>query len=487
MRPGPEPPGAATAHETHLSWITLLGDRAYKLLKPVDLGFVDHRRREARREALLREAEVNRRFAPDVYLGVLDVREGDDAPCDHLLAMRRMPAGRCLTVLLEGDGAHGHVTAVADAIARIHADSPTGAAVATAGEPARRLADWRDNLEQLEAHAPGIIDPADAARAVARAQEYLAGRGPLLHRRIAEGWVRDGHGDLLADDTYCLDDGPRFLDCLAFDDRLRAGDVLADVAFLAMDVEHRGHPALAAALLERWSATLGERHPATLAHQHIAYRAHVRAKVTAMRAAGGDDAAASTARDLHALALRHLEAGRMRIVLVGGTPGTGKSTLAAALSRATGWPVLRTDALRPAVVGPAAHDPGAGYGTGRYSEEERARVYREMLDRARTPLALGEPVILDASWGRADDRAAARGVAAEAGAAVVELRCVAPPAVADARIAARRPGDDPSEATPAVAAALRAAADPWPQAVEVPTDRPLEETVRIALGAVGPR
>ncbi len=485
MRCGPSDGPPAAAHETHLSWITLVGDRAYKLLRPVDLGFVDHRDREARRRALLREAEVNRRFAPDVYLGVLDVCDADGAPCDHILAMRRMPAERSLARLLDAPDAPDHVRAVAGAVAALHARSPGGEEVAAAGAPARRRADWHDNMVQMLHHAPGVVAEDDAAEAVALAHRYLDGRAPLFAQRLTDGWIRDGHGDLLAADTYCLDDGPRFLDCLAFDDALRAGDVLADVAFLAMDIEHRGHPALARSLLRTWSDALGEMHPASLAHHHIAYRAQVRAKVVAMRAAAGDADAADDARALHHLARAHLEAGRVRLVLVGGTPGTGKSTVAAALAQRTGWRVIRSDALRSEVVG--AGPPQDGYAEGRYAADARGAVYRTILERAGEALGMGESVILDASWGAGAHRAAARRAAHVAHADLVELRCDAPPAVADARIAARRPGEDPSQATPAVAAALRADADPWPQATVVDTALELEASVAVALAAAGVR
>ena len=140
------------------------------------------------------------------------------------------------------------------------------------------------------------------------------------------GRARDGHGDLLADDIFLLDDGPRVLDCLEFDDALRLDDVLADVAFLAMDLERLGRPDLAERFLAAYRAASGDTWPSSLAHHHIAYRAQVRAKVSAIRAEQGVPDSADKAQALLRLALAHLEAGRVRLVLVGGLPGTGKST-----------------------------------------------------------------------------------------------------------------------------------------------------------------
>jgi len=158
--------------------------------------------------------------------------------------------------------------------------------------------------------------------------------------------VRDGHGDLLAEDIFLLDDGLRVLDCIEFNDRLRHGDVLADVAFLAMDLERLGEPALAARFLDWYREFSGRPHPSTLVEHYIAYRAHVRAKIACLRHAQGDPDAANEAAMLLTLAVRHLERGGVRMVLLGGLPGTGKTTLGPALADATGWSLLRSDEVR---------------------------------------------------------------------------------------------------------------------------------------------
>ncbi|HEX2503335.1 MAG TPA: AAA family ATPase, partial [Miltoncostaeaceae bacterium] len=365
-------PGVA---ETHVSWVVMLGDRAYKLLKPVDLGFLDHSSREARAAACRRETEVNRRFAPDVYLGVLDVLDGRGRPRDHLIEMRRMPAERRLSALLATDDAARHVEDVARAVAAIHEAAPRSPEISRAGEPSSVIANWRQGLAQVDEVAGDLLPAGERRRVAELAMGYLEGRGGLLARRIDEGWVRDGHGDLLCDDVFCLDDAPRLLDCLAFDDRLRHSDVLADAAFLAMDIEAHGAEGLGRRMLETWSRALGESHPASLADHYVAYRAHVRAKVACLRRAQGDERAGAEARRLHELCLRHLERARVRLVLVGGAPGTGKSTVAAGLSQRLGWTVLRSDAARRSLLGPADPEGEAAYGEGRYAPERRAEVY----------------------------------------------------------------------------------------------------------------
>ena len=481
-QPAGGPPEVA---ETHVSWVVMLGDRAYKLLKPVDLGFLDHRSRESRAHACRRETEVNRRFAPDVYLGVLDVLDEDGRPRDHLIEMRRMPAERRLSALLATDNAVLHVEDVARAVAAIHRAAPRSPEISRAGEPASVIANWRQGLAQVDEVAGDLLAAGERRRVAELAMGYLEFRDGLLARRIDEGWVRDGHGDLLCDDVFCLDDGPRLLDCLAFDDRLRHADVLADAAFLAMDIEAHGSAGLGRRMLEIWSRALGEAHPASLADLYVAYRAHVRAKVACLRRAQGDEHAAREARRLHALCLRHLERGRVRLVLIGGAPGTGKSTVAAGLSQRMGWTVLRSDTARRSLLGPADPTGEAAYGEGRYAPERRAEVYAARIKEAGRRLALGESVILDASWSAALARDRARQVAAATRSELIEIRCEAPAAVGRDRIADRAArGEDPSEATPEIASRLATDADPWPRATTLDTNRSLYETLADALALV---
>jgi predicted kinase len=335
----------------------------------------------------------------------------------------------------------------------------------------------------MAAYVGPVLDPAAAARVEVLVRRYLEGRAPLLEHRMAAGMVRDGHGDLLAEDIFLLDDGPRVLDCIEFDDRLRHCDVLADVAFLAMDLERLGACEQAARFLDWYREFSGHPHPRSLTDHYVAYRAHVRAKVACLRHAQGDGAAAAEASALLALALRHLERARVRLVLVGGMPGTGKSTVAAALADATGCSLLSSDVVRRDLgrnAGPL------GYGAGAYSDESVTVTYRELLSRARTALGLGETVVLDASWRHEAWRAMARQVAAETAGDLVELECVCPPATAVERIERRRrTGQDLSDATEATLTAMRGDFDPWPRATVVDTSGTAGASLSATLEAAG--
>ncbi len=476
----------AAVRETHVSTLFFVGDRVFKRKKPVKLDFLDFSTAAARGRACRREVELNRRLAPDVYLGVAEVLGTDGLPCDYAVVMRRMPDERRLSTLVQGHASvDGCVREVAREIAAFHARAETSTAIAAAASVDAVRANWESNFATMKPFVGSLLDGAVAARIEQLARRYLDGRGPLFADRIARAKVRDGHGDLLADDMFCLDDGPRILDCVEFDDRLRYGDVVADVAFLAMDLERVGDADLGARFLAWYRELAGETYPETLAQHYIAYRAHVRSKVACLRAGDGDPAAGEQAAQLLRMTDEHLTRGRVALALVGGLPGTGKSTLAGGLADRLGWIVLRSDEVRKDLAG-LGHAPRAAeeYGEGLYDERTTAMTYRALLDRARMLLELGEPVILDASWiasGRREQAAAlARGTSSD----LIELRCDAPIEVAKDRLAARaRAGTDASDATGTIATRMAMTAEAWPTAVTIDTSHGREDAVKAALRA----
>jgi uncharacterized protein len=489
VRPVSTTVAPAAVRETHSSVVVLVGDRAYKLRKPVDLGFLDFRDRSSRAAACAREVELNRRLAPDVYLGVADVIGPDGEVCDHLVVMRRMPDDRRLATLVRaGADVDDDLWHLAHLVAAFHARAGRPPEAAVAASRDALAARWADNTAGLLEHGKGVVDLDEVLEVDGLAARYLAGRGLLFERRVGEGRALDGHGDLLADDIFLLDDGPRVLDCIEFDDRLRHGDALADVAFLAMDLERLGRPDLAERFLAAYREHADDTWPASLAHHHIAYRAEVRAKVGAIRAGQGDDTAATDARGLLGMARRHLEAGAVRLILVGGLPGTGKSTLASGLADALGGTVIRTDTVRKELAGLRPDQPApAAFGEGLYRPAATAATYGEVLRRAEVAHRLGESVVLDASWTAERWRAEARDVATRTATELVELRCSAPPDTAARRLRRRRSaGGDPSDATPEIAAQLAVAEDPWPSARIVDTSSGPAEALVKALVAVAP-
>ncbi len=316
-------PGADVL-ETHISTVAFDGDIVHKRKKEVRFPFIDLSTPERREAICRREVELNRRFSPDVYLGVEEVVDDDGVVVDHAVRMRRMPADRRLSTLARGTADIGScLRQIARLIAIAHAEGLTNAEISSVATTSALLRLWHQNLVELEPFAPEPLDRGTLAEIGTLADRYLTGRARLLEDRIRRGCVVDGHGDLLADDIYCLDDGPRVLDCLEFDDRLRWGDVLYDVGFLAMDLERLGRPDLAQAFMAWYREFSAETHPESLAHHYVAYRALVRSKISCLRGSSADH---DEARAYLAQCARHLQSGRLRLVLIGGLPGSGKST-----------------------------------------------------------------------------------------------------------------------------------------------------------------
>ncbi|MFF4397287.1 AAA family ATPase [Streptomyces sp. NPDC001480] len=480
------PSTRAAVYETHTAVLFFVGDRAYKLKKPVELGFVDHTTVAARRAACEREVALNRRFAPDVYLGLGEFLGPDGEEAEPLVVMRRMPTDRRLSQLVrEGAAVDDVLRTVARHLASWHADAPRGPDVDEQGTRDALSSRWDASFAQVRELAADGVVPDGTAEAEWLVRRYLAGRERLFDARIAQGRVVDGHGDLLAEDVFCLGDGPRVLDCLEFDDHLRYVDGLDDAAFLAMDLEQLGAPDAAAYFLARYSEYSGDPAPPSLWHHYVAYRAFVRAKVSLIQADQGTPGAETASRRLVSTALRHLRTSAVALTLVGGLPGSGKSTLSGALADRLGVTLLSSDRLRKELAGiPAEQSAAAGYGEGLYTPEWTARTYAVLLERAASLLSSGESVVLDASWSDTGQREAALRVAERTSADLLALHCHVPGDVAAARLDTRAPGM--SDADVVIATAMAAREPPWPEAVAVDTSGSLESAVSRALRAVRP-
>ncbi|MRH87623.1 AAA family ATPase [Nocardia sp. SYP-A9097] len=466
----------SAVRETHSGVVFLCGDRAYKAKKPIATDFLDFSTRAARKYALERELVLNRRLAADVYLGVAELTDPEGGPGEPILVMRRMPDSRRLsTMITEGSVTAAELSTLAMIVADFHRTAERGDAIDSAGTPNALRRRWSALLQR-----PQGQDADPITRVEELALRFIDGREALFADRIAAGRILDGHGDLLTEDIFALPDGFRILDCLDFDDELRYVDGLDDIAFLAMDIEFLGHPDLARTLLTAYLDAAGDAPPDSLSHHYLAYRAMVRAKTDRIRATQGDTGAADRAHRHIELALGHLEEGAVRMVLIGGLPGTGKSTVARELADRTGAEVISTDGLRAALRACGVITGTSGdYGAGAYQPAARAVVYAELLEQAGIRLERGVSVILDASWLDADDRAGAAEIAKRTHAYLLQLHCVCPRELATTRMEHRT--HTTSDATPDIAKAMAAVADPWPGAAVVDTGAPLDDTVQTAL------
>jgi aminoglycoside phosphotransferase family enzyme len=462
-------PRGAEVRETNTSIVFLVGNLAYKMKKPVDLGFLDFRTVEARHRACAAELLLNRRLAPDVYLDLTAIISSGGQITEHVLVMKRMPDElRLSTLIRNGVNVDDHVRALARLLAAFHStarrdESITAEAI---GGLRRR---WTDNLRETERFRGNLLPDGLHEQISDLALRYLDGRTVLLNERAAQGLAVDGHGDLIADDIFCLPDYPRVLDCIEFDDRLRFVDTLDDAAFLAMDLEHLGHPELARQFM-RWYVEFSAT-PTTpsLEHHYVAYRAFVRAKVECIRAQMRGDTQSAELERYATQALEHLKASRVRLILVGGAPATGKSTLASHLADELGAVLIRTDVVRRELDGVDPRD--------RYTTWAKDAAYQLLLRRARSALERGESVVADATWSKDTDRKEALELAAETFSELHSIECVVSTEIATERARLRsEAGLDVSEAGPAQVALLTER-DPWPEAYTVDTSGSAEASL----------
>ena len=480
----------SAAVTTHISLLVLTGDRVLKFRKPIVTDFCDFTTIESRLRDCEREVELNRRLTDDVYLGVgrVEVAGLDPAEAEPCVVMRRLPEERLLSAMAAaGEDLDGPVHAVAGRLATFHESAARVTATSPDDGPRTVRERWAGAIEQLR---PRVDDPA-ARTALDEiddlASRWCLGRAALFRARLDDGFVRDGHGDLRAENIFVLDDGPRILDCIEFDDDLRRIDVATDLAFLVMDLRRLGRAADAEALVEEYERASGTSVPRGLLDHDVAYWALVRAKVAHLRATQGEPSAGAQAAELESLALDQLRRARVRLVVMGGLPGTGKSTVARDLAAAIGWAVVSSDQVRKELAAlPATARTGDPYGAGLYRPDRVAATYTEMLRRARRCLEHGRSVILDASWSRSSDRADAASLAIVSDAALHEIRCTVDEAVAHDRIVTRsQAGTDASDADLAIARRMAANYEPWPTATMLDTASAVDATTARLRDALG--
>ncbi len=471
----------AVVHETHTGLVMLVGDSAYKVKKPIKTEFLDFSTPERREEACQRELELNRRLAPDSYLGVAHLCAPWAGTSDPVLVMKRHDeSSRLSTIVRGGQRAEAALSSIARVLAAFHNTARRGPRIEKQGSVDALTSRWEANIAEMQQFVGTVIDEQSLAAVQRLAAQFVAGREHLFNRRIRDGRIVDGHGDLLADDIFCAPTGPQILDCLEFDDELRFVDSIDDAAFLAMDLEFLGRKDLGEFFLAHYTRLTSDSAPPSLLDFYIAYRAVVRAKVDGLRYGQGlTDAAADATRHLN-IALAHLHAGRVRLTIIGGGPGTGKSTLANALADRVGAVVISTDQVRRAMLKSGKIDGAAGVlNTGLYSGRNVAAVYREALHEARTLLANGRSVIVDASWLDAHHRSQARRVAVQTHSKTLEVMCDTATATAARRVAARSAAST-SDATPEITVALAQLRQQWPEAHRIDTDFPVADSVLAA-------
>lgn len=428
--------------QTHISFLLFAGDFVYKVKKPLSLGFLDFSTLELRKHFCEEEVRLNQRLCADTYLGVVAISddggtiriENDANVIEYAVKMRRLPDEGMMTPLLERDAVTPEmIERIARRMAEFHLSSERNDEIDSFGGLETVLVNWRENFEQTEPFIGRTIHQAQFDEIRAYIDEVAGDDEDLFAQRVREGRARDCHGDLRADAVCFVGDGVCIFDCIEFNERFRYSDVAADIAFLAMDLEDRGRQDLSDVLMGRYlSATLDSTLPLVLSF-YKCYRAYVRGKVDGFQldqpevSAEQKAAATASAHRSFELAYRYAAQRRPRsLIITIGVTGSGKSHLATALAARLGAALFSSDVTRKQLLGidplEAHEDP---LYAGIYDEETTARTYQALLGQARTWLARGKPVVLDATYLMRDQRVGPQELATKLGAQFVALECEA--------------------------------------------------------------
>src|SRR5262249_3104344 len=413
----PEPPGEVQVRQTHISVVFLAGRYAYKIKKPVALGFLDFSTLEARRHFCTEEVRLNRRLAPAVYRGVVAVTRhgdglrfgGEGEALEWAVQMERLPEeATLLTRLRRGEIDAGRVETLAQRVAAFHAAAETSPRIAAFARFDAIAANVRDNLKVADADVDNLIRRPVLERLRARIEETLARLRPRIESRAARGIPRDTHGDLRLEHIYLFPDKQPpddlvTIDCREFNERFRYADPVADMAFVVMDLMFEGRRDLARTFADAYFRAMGDEEGCELLPLYTAYRSTVRAKVGGIKCAETEipererAALCTRVRTHWLLALGEVEEADRKpcLVLVGGLPGSGKSTLARGLAERMPFHVLRSDVVRKELAERAGMPRESSLRMNVYTPEWTANTYAECLRRTQELLFAGERVLVD--------------------------------------------------------------------------------------------
>lgn len=474
--------------ETHISWVALAGDYAYKIKKPVNFGFLDFSSLEKRHFYCEEELRLNRRLAPDIYLGIAAITGSPEHPVfngsgqaiEYAVKMRRFDQAQMLSnLLVRGKLEKPHIDALAAEVARFHSRIPVAEDSSPFGSHSAVLDPALENLAQIR---PLLNSAEDVARLEGlhkwTGQEFTTRMTDFAMRK-AEGFVRECHGDMHTGNMVLIDDAVTIFDCIEFNPNLRWIDVMSEAAFVAMDLMERGWAGYAWRFLNAYLSLTGDYAGLTVLRFYLVYRAMVRAKVAAIRANQSGSAEAWREYGNYiglATALSHQA--QPALVITHGPSGSGKTILTQPLLEELGAIRLRSDVERKRLFGISPlGKSGSGIDSGLYTREAGERTYRHLAELAQTILTAGFPVIVDAAFLRRAERDAFRALTMELHIPFAILDAQASEASLRARITQRESaGRDASEATVKVLERQLATQEPLaseelPFTVVINTDR----------------
>lgn len=470
MDPGcyPHPTGVISIEETHISWVILTGDYVYKIKKPVNFGFLDFSSEERRHHFCEEEVRLNRRLAPEIYLGVVPVCGSVDSPVvgdsdpkngpvlTHAVRMRQFPSGLLLKDLASAGPLDEEVIrSLSTTIADFHlgtwkapADSKYGTPEAVAGPIFGNFRQIR-TMKGIGRYA-GTLQPLESW-----AKDFIDSRTDTLRLRLHDGFIRDCHGDLHINNIIYWKNRAVAFDCLEFNPELRIIDVMSEVAFLLMDlIDHRNEEQ-GFEFLNQYLVRTGDYEGCELLPLYLSYRAMVRAKVASIQLAQHSEEPEKAAQleeefgEYLRLASRFAHESRSGITITFGISGSGKSTMAREYTRECRGIHLRSDVERKRLFGLGLLESSTEDQKEKmYHPDTTARIYDRLLDLSERITRAGFPVIVDATFLKKADRDRFRELSESLQIPFRILNCNVSAEQAEAWLEKRASeGGDPSEAT----------------------------------------
>jgi aminoglycoside phosphotransferase family enzyme/predicted kinase len=421
--------------ETHISWVILTGDFAYKIKKPVDLGFLDFRELARRQHYCTEELSLNRRYTPEIYLDVVPVTGTEEVPqidgagpvLDYAVKMQQFATANLLgSVSKAGDLNAPLVRSIAAELAKSHRNFPS---IHTATDnPAAMQAAMFQNFDQVREYAidDSAIAQLDSLEEWTRT--HIARSLPLMTQRLQQGNIKDLHGDLHLNNMVLLDGKVRFFDCIEFNEHFRVMDTIAEIAFVAMDMANRGESAQQ--VLNDYFEYRGDYAGLPLLNLYRVYFAMVRAKVNLMREPTSNSEVQATAayqnfKRFVKLAMSYTKDEPPFIALMHGVSGSGKSTIAAQVAERFGAIRLRSDVERKRLFGLSPDDSSEAIEADIYTKAASKNTFEQLAVLCRGVVEAGLPCIVDATFLEQSGRKPFIELAENLNVAVIIIDCIA--------------------------------------------------------------